>query len=90
MPLYVQGHTRVTMVGTVGCNVERRRQPPKPVTVRIEDCKRPRECGMHSKDASLRRPEYSPGACTHRPSLETSWVLMRSGLFDLNESMLSE
>lgn len=76
---YAQGHTRVAMAGTMRCNVERRRQPLNPVSVRIADCKRPREYGMRSKDVSLWRPEFSPGACTHRPSLDPRWEGMRRG-----------
>ncbi len=83
---YVQGYTRVTMVGTEGSYL-------------VTGCKS-HKTGL-SSDRSLqldsvkleslviayqqRRGEYVPGPCTHRPSSHGSWgylksVTVRSGL----------
>ena len=71
--LYVQGYTRATMVGTMGCDTARWSESQK--------------AGLSSdwglqldpmKSESLvianqqRRGEYVPGPCTHRPSRHES------------------
>ena len=67
--LYIQGCTRATMVGTEGSNVARRSRSPKPHL--SSDCSLQLDCMKPEslvKAYQLRRLEYVPGPCTHRPS----------------------
>src|SRR5918993_4757254 len=66
---YAQGYTRATMAGTKGSKVARRSESQKAGPSS--------DCGLqlaHMKPESLviadqlRRGEYVPGPCTHRPS----------------------
>jgi hypothetical protein len=66
---YAQGYTRATMAGTEGCNTATWSESQKPCLSS--------DCGLqlaHMKPESLviadqlRRGEYVPGPCTHRPS----------------------
>ncbi len=72
--LYDLGHTRPTMDGTEGSETVRRSQSQK--TILSSDC------GLqfaHMKPESLviadqlRRGEYVPEPCTHRPSSHPNW-----------------
>ena len=66
---YIQGCTRATMASTEGSEVARRSETPKLVPVRIGclqlDSMKPESL---VKAYQLRRLEYVPGPCTHRPS----------------------
>ncbi len=76
---YIQGYTRATMAGTMGCNTAKWSQSQK--------------AGL-SSDWSLQldsmkleslvianqqcRGEYVPGPCTHRPSHHPNWLHPKS------------
>ncbi len=66
---YGLGYTRATMVGTEGCEAAMWSQSQK--TDRSPDCSLQLDC-MKSYSLvtayQLRRREYVPGPCTHRPS----------------------
>ena len=67
--LYIRGCTRATMVGTEGSNAARRSRSPKPHL--SSDCSLQLDCMKPEslvKAYQLRRLEYVPGPCTHRPS----------------------
>ena len=72
--LYAQGYTRATMAGTERRELARGSQSLK--TGLSSDCRLQLAC---MKLASLviadqlRRGEYVPGPCTHRPSHHESW-----------------
>ena len=72
--LYVQGYTRTTMVGTEGSKTVRWSKSQK--TGLSSDC-RLQLAGMKLESLvmahQLRRREYVPGPCTHRPSHHGSW-----------------
>src|SRR5215469_11565455 len=67
--LYVQGHTRATMVGTnrpQTCEGELiGKSRPQ---FGLKSATRLHEAGIASNRGSERRGEYVPGPCTHRPS----------------------
>ena len=72
--LYVQGHTRATMAGTTSSKSARRSKSLKAGPSS--------DCGLqfaHMKLESLviadqlRRGEFVPEPCTHRPSSHPSW-----------------
>ena len=71
---YAQGYTRATMVGTKGCETVRWSQSQK--TGLSSDCSlqldymKPESLVIADQ---LRRGEYVPGPCTHRPSRHGSW-----------------
>jgi hypothetical protein len=76
---YVQGYTRATMAGTERRQLARVRQSLKAGLSS--------DCGLqldHMKLESLviadqlRRGEYVPGPCTHRPSRHGSWGDLKS------------
>ncbi len=67
--LYVQGYTRATMAGTKGCQLARGSQSQKTGlssdwSLQLDSMK------LESLVIAdqLRRGEYVPGSCTHRPS----------------------
>ncbi len=66
---YVQGYTRATMGGTNRCEAARRSESEKPPL--SSDCSLQLDCmkveSLVIAD-QLRRGEYVPGPCTHRPS----------------------
>ena len=67
--LYIRGCTRATMVGTEGSKAARRSRSPKPCL--SSDCSLQLDCMKPEslvKAYQLRRLEYVPGSCTHRPS----------------------
>ena len=67
--LYIRGCTRATMVGTEGSKAARRSRSPKPCL--SSDCSLQLDCMKPEslvKAYQLRRLEYVPGPCTHRPS----------------------
>ena len=67
--LYIRGCTRATMVGTEGSDAARRSRSPKPHL--SSDCSLQLDCMKPEslvKAYQLRRLEYVPGPCTHRPS----------------------
>ena len=70
---YIQGCTRATMAGTEGSQTVRLSGTRKPVPVRIGclqlDSMKPESL---VKAYQLRRLEYVPGPCTHRPSSHES------------------
>src|SRR5215467_17159 len=71
--LYVRGYTRATMDGTKGCEVARPSKTQK--TVPSSDWRlQPASMKMESLVIAdqLRRGEYVPGPCTHRPSSHES------------------
>ena len=66
---YAQGCTRATMGGTMRSEVARRSRSPKPCL--SSDCSLQLDCMKPEslvKAYQLRRLEYVPGPCTHRPS----------------------
>ena len=71
---YVQGYTRVTMVGTMGRETARWSQSPK--TNPSSDWSLQLD-SMKAESLVIpdqqRRGEYVPGPCTHRPSHHESW-----------------
>ncbi len=72
--LYVQGYKRATMVGTEGSQAARRSKSHKPGL--SSDCRLQLACmkleSLVIAD-QLRRGEYVPEPCTHRPSSHESW-----------------
>jgi hypothetical protein len=66
---YVLGYTRATMIGTEGCKTARWSKSWK--TGPSSDCSLQLDCmkleSLVMAD-QLRRREYVPGPCTHRPS----------------------
>jgi hypothetical protein len=65
--LYIQGCTRATMVGIMGCEIARwslKTGPSSDCSLQLDYMK------LESlvKAYQLRRLEYVPGPCTHRPS----------------------
>ena len=72
---YALGYTRATMVGTEGCEAARRSQSQKPGP--SSDCRLQLACMKPESLViadQLRRGEYVPGSCTHRPSHHESRV----------------
>ena len=72
--LYAQGCTRATMAGTTGSNAAR---PSQSLKARpSSDCRLQLACmkleSLVIAD-QLRRGEYVPEPCTHRPSSHESW-----------------
>ena len=71
---YVRGFKRATMAGTKGCEVARPSQSQK--TGLSSDCRLQLACmkleSLVIAD-QLRRGEYVPEPCTHRPSSHESW-----------------
>ena len=66
---YVWGYTRATMAGTKGSDTARWRQSQK--TGLSSDCSLQLDCMKPESLVmayQLRRREYVPGPCTHRPS----------------------
>src|SRR3990167_621648 len=66
---YAQGYTRATMAGTEGCQPARGSQshktgPSSDCSLQL-DCMKPESLVIADQ---LRRGEYVPGSCTHRPS----------------------
>ena len=73
--LYALGHTRVSMPGTEGCKTARGSEsqktgPSSDWSLQLDSMKAE---SLVSAD-QLRRAEYVPGACTHRPSSDLSRV----------------
>ena len=71
---YVQGYTRATMAGTERCQLVRVRQSLKAGlssdwSLQLDSMK-PESLVIADQ---LRRGEYVPGPCTHRPSRHGSW-----------------
>ncbi len=77
--LYVQGYTHATMAGTIGSQAARRSESNKAGP--SSDCRLQLAC-MKSEllvnADQLRRVEYVPGPCTHRPSRHGSWSRLKS------------
>ena len=73
--LYVQGYTRATMVGTMGCQDASRSESHKSD---LSSDWRLQLASMKSESLvtadQLRCGEYVPGPCTHRPSRHLSLV----------------
>ena len=76
---YVQGYTRATMVGTMGCQIARWSQSQK------ADLSTDKSLQLDSlKAESLviadqhSSGEYVPGPCTHRPSHHGSWFYLKA------------
>ncbi len=76
---YVQGYKRATMVDTKGCEPARGSQSQK------VDLSTDRSLQLDSLKSEslviadqLRRGEYVPGPCTHRPSRHGSWGDLKS------------
>ncbi len=72
--LYVQGHTRATMVGTEGSETARWSKSYKTDlssdwSLQLDSMK----LELLVKACQLQRLEYVPGPCTHRPSHHGSW-----------------
>ena len=77
--LYVLGYTHATMAGTMGSQAARRSQSSKAglssdCTLQLE-CMKPESLVIADQ---LRRGEYVPGPCTHRPSHHESRVYQKS------------
>ncbi len=77
--LYTLGYTRVTMVRTKGCQAARWSQSQKTGlssdwSLQFDSMK-PESLVMADQ---LRRREYVPGPCTHRPSSDGSWGYPKS------------
>ena len=77
--LYVWGYTRATMVGTEGSEAARWSKSEK--TDLSSDCSL--QLGYMKLELlvmtyQLRRREYVPGPCTHRPSHHGSWFYPKS------------
>ena len=75
---YVQGYTRATMVGTMGCQAARRSQSQK------ADLSTDKSLQLDSLKAESLviadqhgSGEYVPGPCTHRPSHHGSRLLQK-------------
>ncbi len=78
---YVQGCTRATMIGTEGSKAARRSKSPKADlssdwSLQLDSMKLESLVMAHQ----LRRREYVPGPCTHRPShhesrLHPKWLI---------------
>ncbi len=72
--LYILGCTRATMAGTMSCDgvtlSESHQSLPK---FGLESATRLHEAGVASNRGSVRRGEYVPGPCTHRPSHHERW-----------------
>jgi hypothetical protein len=76
---YAWGYTRATMAGTVGCNTARWSQSQKAGlssdwSLQLDSMKSESLVIAHQ----LRRGEYVPGPCTHRPSHDPSRVHPKS------------
>ena len=76
---YGQGHTRATMGGTKGCEPARGSQSQKvglssDWSLQLDSMKPESLVIAHQ----LRRGEYVPGPCTHRPSHHGSWLYQKS------------
>ncbi len=76
--LYALGCTRATMVGTVGSNTARWSQSSKPAPVRIGVQFDSMKSDSLVMAYQLRRREYVPGPCTHRPSHHESFLHPKS------------
>ena len=77
--LYAPGYTRATMAGTEGSEAARWSQSQKPGP--SSDCTLQLECMKRESLViadQLRRGEYVPGPCTHRPSHHESRVYQKS------------
>ncbi len=74
------GYTRQAMVGTTGCNSDRRSESLKTNPSESRTATRLREHEIPSKRALASCVEYVPDSCTHRPSIHPSWVWMRLDL----------
>jgi hypothetical protein len=77
--LYALGHTRATMAGTTSCNPARGSQSLKAGP--SSDCRLQFACmKLESLVIAdhLRRGEYVPGPCTHRPSHHESLLYQKS------------
>ena len=76
---YVWGYTRATMAGTEGREAARWSKSRKPCP--SSDCRLQLAC-MKSESLviadQLRRGEYVPEPCTHRPSSHESWECPKS------------
>ena len=76
---YVQGYTRATMAGTEGCEPATASQSRKPRL--SSDCRLQLD-GMKLESLvmahQLRRREYVPRPCTHRPSHHESRLYPKS------------
>ena len=76
---YGQGCTRTTMPGTKGRKTARWSKSPK--IGPSSDCRLQLD-GMKLESLvmahQLRRREYVPGSCTHRPSRHESWLYPKS------------
>ncbi len=79
---YGLGYTRATMVGTEGCEAAMWSQSQK--ADRSPDCSLQLDCmkleSLVIAD-QLRRGEYVPEPCTHRPSSHGSWQRPKSPRF---------
>ncbi len=75
---YGQGYTRTTMVGTEGCEAARWSQSQKadPSPDRSLQLDFVKSGSLVIAD-QLRRGEYVPGPCTHRPSHHGSELLQK-------------
>ena len=76
---YGQGCTRATMLGTEGCKTARwsksqKTEPSSDWRLQLASMK-PESL---VKAYQLRRLEYVPGPCTHRPSHHGSWLHPKS------------
>jgi hypothetical protein len=76
---YVQGYTRATMAGTEGCKSASWSESLKagPSSDRGLQLDRVKPESLVIAD-QLRRGEYVPGPCTHRPSRHGSWERPKS------------
>ncbi len=83
---YVQGCTRATMGDTIGSQAARWSESSK--IVPSSDCSLKLDyMKLESlvKAYQLRRLEYVPGSCTHRPSHHGSWLHPKSLIYLLRE-----
>ncbi len=76
---YVLGYTRATMAGTEGCQTVRWSQsqkagPSSDWSLQLDSMKLESLVMAHQ----LRRREYVPGPCTHRPSHHESRLYQKS------------
>ena len=75
---YVQGFTHATMAGTNRCEPVRGSESEKAGLSSDRglqlDCMKPESLVMAYQ---LRRREYVPGPCTHRPSRHESWIRLK-------------
>ena len=70
---YVQGDTRATMDGTMGCQIARWSKSLK--TILSSDCRLQLACMKLESLVTANQPcgrEYVLGSCTHRPSRQES------------------